>query len=65
MFMAIDPSATSGDTFAANIAMLVEAIHAQEGAHVPGDGRKSKRMSAQTGVPVNMETLAKFEAILC
>ncbi|MES0862836.1 Ldh family oxidoreductase [Ruegeria sp. SCPT10] len=64
-FIAIDPAATGGGAFDAGISNLIEAIRSQEGAHLPGDGRGSKRIVAQTeGVAVNAATLAKVEAIL-
>ncbi|WP_170409920.1 Ldh family oxidoreductase [Ruegeria atlantica] len=64
-FIAIDPGVTSGDAFASGISELVEAIRAQDGAHLPGDGRGSKRVQAQTdGVAVNTATLDKIEAIM-
>ncbi len=64
-FIAIDPVATAKDAFAMGVAGLVEAIRFQEGAHLPGDGRRAKRLVAQTeGVAVNPATLEKIEAIL-
>ena len=64
-FLAIDPSATSGGGFAERLAALAEAIHIQEGAHLPGDGRQGKRLIArQNGVSVNVATLEKIEAII-
>ncbi len=64
-FIAIDPGATSGGLFADRITALADAIHAQEGAHLPGDGRASKREKALTdGVAVSTATLAKIEALL-
>ena len=64
-FIAIDPGATSGGGFADRMAALTDAIHAQEGARLPGDGRGAKRVqAARTGVAVSMATLAKIEAML-
>ena len=64
-FIAIDPSATSGGAFAARMSALASAIHAQPGAHLPGDGRSAKRARAKVdGVPVNVATLQKIEAFL-
>ena len=64
-FIAIDPGATSGGAFADRIAALTGAIHGQEGAHLPGDGRAAKRAkSAVEGVAVSTATLAKIEALL-
>ncbi|MEX0277493.1 MAG: Ldh family oxidoreductase [Ruegeria sp.] len=64
-FIAIDPGATAGGRFDTGISSLVEAIRFQDGAHLPGDGRRAKRVAAQTdGVAVNAATLAKIEALL-
>lgn len=64
-FIAIDPGATAGSGFAANIAELVEAIRYQEGARLPGDGRRAKRLKAnKDGVGVSVATLDKIHAIL-
>ncbi|MGH1416441.1 MAG: Ldh family oxidoreductase [Pelagimonas sp.] len=64
-FLAIDPAATAGDLFADRIRDLTAAIHDQNGAHLPGDGRSSKRAIAQTqGVAVNTATLTKIESLL-
>ncbi|MBG6144261.1 (2R)-3-sulfolactate dehydrogenase (NADP+) [Labrenzia sp. EL_142] len=64
-FIAIDPAATAGGNFASTVAELVEAIRFQDGAHLPGDGRRTKRLSARGhGVDVNATTLSKIEAIL-
>ena len=65
MFLAIDPGATSGGAFADRIEALVHAIRAQDGAHLPGDGRQAKRRdAAEQGVAVNQATLDRIEAIL-
>ncbi len=64
-FIAVDPSATSGDLFSDGISNLVQAIRSQDGAHLPGDGRRACRLAAQTeGVAVNVATLARIEALL-
>ncbi|MCK0141708.1 Ldh family oxidoreductase [Aliiroseovarius sp. F20344] len=64
-FLAVDPGTTSGDAYSTGVVGLVEAIHQQEGAHLPGDGRRNKRLSAKdNGVAVNVATLAKIESIL-
>ncbi|WP_166418440.1 Ldh family oxidoreductase [Cochlodiniinecator piscidefendens] len=64
-FIAIDPAATSGGDFAARMADLVGAIHNQDGAHLPGDGRGQKRIrSASEGVAVNTATLQRIEALI-
>ncbi len=64
-FIAIDPDASSGGAFADRIASLTGAIHAQDGAHLPGDGRGAKRARALTeGVAVSSATLEKIRALL-
>ena len=64
-FLVIDPTATAGDAFAARMSDLVAAIHGQDGAHLPGDGRKAKRIAAQSnGVDVNVATLKRIEEII-
>ena len=64
-FIAIDASATSDDAFSTKIADLVEAIRFQDSAHLPGDGRRAKRLAANSeGVAVNVATLEKIEALL-
>ncbi len=64
-FIAISPSATAGAGFAGSIATLARAIHSQDGAHLPGDGRASRRLLARKdGVAVNVTTLEKIEHIL-
>ncbi|MGX9352927.1 Ldh family oxidoreductase [Shimia sp. W99] len=65
MFLAIDPGATSSGGFADRMRDLVGAIRDQEGAHLPGDGRRNKRVAArEDGVAVNTATLARIEAVL-
>lgn len=64
-FLAIDPEASSGGHFARRINALAKAIHDQEGAHLPGDGRSSKQALAQTnGVAVSVATLAQIQTII-
>ena len=64
-FLAIDPGATSGGDFAARIAALAESIRDQDGARLPGDGRKAKRDAAlKEGVAVNAATLDRIAAII-
>lgn len=65
MFIAIDPAATSNDGFRTGMAGIVEAVRGQEGAHLPGDGRRAKRLQARKdGVAVSAATLARIEALL-
>ncbi|WP_299888454.1 Ldh family oxidoreductase [uncultured Ruegeria sp.] len=64
-FIAIDPATTSNGLFSTAISDLVDAIRFQDGAHLPGDGRRANRLSARKdGVSVNTATLAKIEAVL-
>ena len=63
-FIAIDPAACSGEVFATRVADLVQAVSSQDGAHLPGDGRRAARAKAKsTGVEVSTTTLEKIEAI--
>lgn len=60
-FIAIDPKASACDVFTQRTDDLVQAIRAQTGAHLPGDGRRAHRQGAhRTGVAVNRTTLAKI-----
>ena len=64
-FIAVDPAASSGGDYAARIADLVDAIHGQDGARLPGDGRGAARSrSLANGVAVNKATLDKIRAIV-
>ncbi len=64
-FIAIDPNAVSGDVFATKMSDLVQAVCSQEGAHLPGDGRRAARDSARrVGVGVNVATLERIERII-
>lgn len=62
-FIAIDPS-TGRAGFANRIATLVDNITAQEGAHLPGQGRGGKRAKAHEGIEVSNATIAKIKAII-
>jgi (2R)-3-sulfolactate dehydrogenase (NADP+) len=63
-FLAIDPDAGAHGLFAERMGALTAAIRAQEGARLPGDGRRTKRQrAAAEGVEVSTATLAKIEAI--
>jgi len=64
-FIAVNPAVTSGAGFADTISHLTDAIHSQEGARLPGDGRLAKRTHAHThGVAVNTATIEKITAII-
>ncbi|QAX28897.1 Ldh family oxidoreductase [Leisingera sp. NJS204] len=65
MFIAIDPVATSNDSFRSGMVGIVEAVRAQTGAHLPGDGRRGKRIKARTdGVAVSVATLNRIKALM-
>lgn len=65
MFIGIDPAATAGDRFRSGMVGIVEAVRRQAGAHLPGDGRRAKRIKARTdGVAVSVATLQRIEALL-
>lgn len=64
-FIAIDPGTTSGDRFAPLVARLAAAVHDQDNAHLPGDGRRIRRLrSREQGVAVNTATLERIENII-
>lgn len=64
-FIAIDPEGGSGDVFATRVSDLVQAVCSQDGAHLPGDGRRTARsQTRRTGVAVSVATLKKTEAII-
>ena len=64
-FIAIDPGTPSGGDYSTRMIGLIAAIRAQAGAHLPGDGRRAKRIAAaRDGVAVNVATLDKISAIL-
>lgn len=60
-FIAIDPSAFSGERFYQQISLLADAISEQDGAHLPGDkGRVNRQRISQEGVMVAQELLDKI-----
>jgi len=64
-FFAIDPDATSNGGYVSRMSDLVAAVHSQNGARLPGDGRGAKRAVArQNGVAVNIATLDKIYSFL-
>jgi len=64
-FIAIDPGATSGGLFAERLADLVASIRDQDGARLPGDGRRACRIrAARDGVAVNAALLEKVRALV-
>jgi len=63
-FIAVDPAATAGGAFQARLADLIASIRDQEGARLPGDGRRSCRQrAASDGVAVNAALLQKIRAL--
>ncbi|WP_424974606.1 Ldh family oxidoreductase [Dinoroseobacter sp. S124A] len=63
-FIAIDPEGPSGGLFDWRMADLIAAVAAQEGAHLPGDGRRAARARAATeGVAVSAATLSRIREI--
>lgn len=64
-FMAIDPSATSGNAFVERIGALVDEMRDQPGVRVPGDGRKAaRRRNLRDGVEVNRSTIERINGFL-
>ncbi len=64
-FIAVDPEATSGGAFQEKLTALIASIHDQDGARLPGDGRKTCRQkAAEQGVAVNAAMLEKIRALL-
>ncbi|AFO93422.1 malate/L-lactate dehydrogenase-like protein (plasmid) [Phaeobacter inhibens DSM 17395] len=64
-FVAVDPAATAGGAFQQRLADLIASIHDQDGARLPGDGRRACRIrAASDGVAVNAALLEKVRALL-
>ncbi|MEM9438843.1 MAG: Ldh family oxidoreductase [Pseudomonadota bacterium] len=62
-FLALDPTRTSGGLFDVRLTSLIDEMHYQPGARLPGDGRKAARRRAKdNGVIVNPVTLEKIHA---
>jgi (2R)-3-sulfolactate dehydrogenase (NADP+) len=60
-FIAIDVATSSGGEFGQRITRLVEAIAAQEGAHIPGSKRKAARARAGAGIAVSADLVKQIE----
>jgi (2R)-3-sulfolactate dehydrogenase (NADP+) len=64
-FIAIDGDASSKGSLGARLTALASAIHAQEGARLPGDGRRRKRAEARRGgVAVSTAILERIEKFM-
>ena len=64
-FIAIDPGKTAGDRYAALLARLTDAFEAQDGARLPGVGRRKHRVKARLqGVEVNNATIERIRKII-
>ena len=62
-FIAIDPAKTAGDGFAPLVSRLIEAFEAQDGARLPGEGRRKHRVKAHLhGVEVDTATIEKIRS---
>ena len=60
-FIAIDVATSSGGAFGERVARLVEAIAAQEGAHIPGSKRKAARAKASAGIAVSADLVKQIK----
>jgi (2R)-3-sulfolactate dehydrogenase (NADP+) len=60
-FIAIDVATSSGGEFAQRVTRLVEAIAAQEGAHIPGSKRKAARAKSGAGVAVSADLVKQIK----
>ena len=64
-FIAIDPAKTAGDRFGPLVSRLTEAFGAQDGARLPGERRRSRRIEARLqGVEVNDITIERIKEIM-
>lgn len=62
-FIAIDANESSGGVFGGRVARLVEAIAAQEGAHIPGGRRKAARRRATGGIAVSSDLITQIKGL--
>ncbi|MEQ8651685.1 MAG: Ldh family oxidoreductase [Kiloniellales bacterium] len=63
-FIAIDPLAAAGESYAGQIANLVEAIAEQPGARIPGQGRRAARKRRdRNGIEVPCALLERIGAL--
>ena len=64
-FIAIDPEKTAGDRFAELVSRLTNAFEAQDGARLPGEGRRKHRVKARLqGVEVDNVTIERIRKII-
>lgn len=64
-FIAIDPEKTAGDRYAALLSRLTDAFEAQDGARLPGEGRRKHRVKARLqGVEVDNATIERIRNII-
>lgn len=59
-FIAIDVATSSGGAFGERVTRLVEAIAAQDGAHIPGSKRKAARAKSGAGVAVSADLVKQI-----
>lgn len=60
-FIAIDVATSSGGVFGERVTRLVEAIAAQEGAHIPGSKRKAARAKSGAGIAVSADLVKQIK----
>jgi len=60
-FIAIDVATSSGGAFGERVTRLVEAIAAQEGAHIPGSKRKAARAKSGAGIAVSADLVKQIK----
>jgi (2R)-3-sulfolactate dehydrogenase (NADP+) len=60
-FIALDVATSSDGAFGQRVARLVEAIAAQDGAHIPGTKRKAARTRSSLGVAVSADLVKQIK----
>jgi (2R)-3-sulfolactate dehydrogenase (NADP+) len=60
-FIAIDVATSSGGAFGERVTRVVEAIAAQDGAHIPGSKRKAARAKAAAGIAVSADLVKQIK----
>jgi (2R)-3-sulfolactate dehydrogenase (NADP+) len=62
-FIAFDPSGYAGDTFSSQVALLVDAIESQAGAHLPGSkGKRNRDVNIVNGVEAPQDLIDQISA---